>query len=342
MYASVNGMCNIRCNSFFALSLFMQLKFFFAIPLSLVLLACNSTMKTKPIDNEVVQESSPQRFILSDGLQISLTPPAGFSLTTEHFGFTQAETFSRIKVYEVEIPYKEYLPSLSAEKLALYKMQLVKQEDITIANAICHISEVKQAIAGTVFDKKFLVCGDELSSVVVESSYPESAPKKQKEAIEDTITSLSVKADNNLRVFTGLPFYLKQTPGYKITKRFRNSIVLEPLANQSNYENNESTIVISHGVSENTSSEQLSAHFLSKVTNEGLIEISNRKSIKIGGIPALESTAYIQENDKKYWFKQVVSYQENRFLLIQGRAREGEAGEFERVFEELLSNFEFR
>ena len=100
--------------------------------------------------------------------------------------------------------------------------------------------------------------------------------------------------------------------------------------------------MLSHGASENTSSEQLSAHFLSKVANEGMIELSNRKSIKLGGIPALESTAYIQENDKKYWFKQVVSYQEDRFLLIQGRALEVEAIEFERMFEELLSNFEFR
>lgn len=321
----------------------MQLKFFFAIPLSLVLLACNSTMKTKPIDNEVVQESSlPQRFILSDGLQVSLMPPTGFSLTTEHFGFTQAETFSRIKVYEVEIPYQEYLSSLSAEKLALYKMQLVKQEDITIANAICHISEVKKAIAGTVFDKKFLVCGDELSSVVVESSYPESAPKKQKEVIEQAITSLSVKADNNLRVFTGLPFYLTQTPGYKITKRFRNSIVLEPLTQNLNDEDNENTVVISHGVSENTSSEQLSAHFLSKAASEGAIEAITRNNVKLGGIAALESTVNILEKDKKYWFKQVVSYQKDRFLLIQARILEGEGVEFRGVVDELLSNFEFK
>ena len=303
----------------------------------LLLTACSSTQHpTKKVAGS--NEGQQQRFILSEGLHISLIPPSGFTLTPEHYGFVQPESFSRIKAYEVEVPYKMYTSRINKQAVTENKMQWVKQEDIKIADAICRQISLKQVIAGTVFDKNLLICGDELSSVVVEASYPESASKQHRQAIFESIASLNINADNNLRLFTGLPFKLSATPGFKITKRFTNSIVLK--ATEENALN--STVVISHGTAEAASVDELAMHLLTKGYSPEDIQIVSSESGKLDGISALKTAAHVKHSDgEAYWKKQVLSYQGGRFLLIQLICPLSLANEQEKALTKLLQQFTF-
>lgn len=303
--------------------------------------ACSTTPSLhaeKKSSASVTIAAQPQRFILSDGLQVRLSPPSGFSLTPEHYGFVQPESFSRIKVYEVEVPYQEYLQGLNQESLAQRKIQLVTKEDIELQNAVCHLATLKQAIAGTVFDKKMMICGDELSSVVIEASYPESANATHKQAIFQSITSLSVNIDNQLRLFTGLPFAFNETPSYKITARFRNSLVMRPLSDNSG----KSTVVVSHGISENTTTQQLAMHLMAKNGSPDDIDIVRNEPTTLGSIPALATTAYINIAGEAYYTKQILSYQGDRFLLVQTRVPKGKEVVTNSKLNSLLSHFVFK
>lgn len=317
----------------------MLSKWLFLLTISICLPSCIATQKQETSGNTSLAESAQaQRFMLSDGLHVRLTPASGFSLTPEHYGFVQAESFSRIKVYEVEVPFQEYLLGFSQESLAQQKMQLVKNNVVQLQNAVCNLISVKQAIAGTVFDKEILICGDELSSVVVEASYPESATKAHKQAIYHSITSLSVKTDKQLRLFTGLPFKLTETPDYKITTRFRNSIVMQPLSDSSG----KSTLVISHGMSEGTTTQQLAAHLISKDTSPDDINILTNEQTALDSIPALATTAHVNIDGEIYYIKQILSYQNDRFLLVQTRVPIATKANTNEMIEKLLSNFSFK
>lgn len=303
--------------------------------------ACSTTPSLHTEQNpkaSVTAAAQPQRFILSDGLQVRLTPPSGFSLTPEHYGFVQPESFSRIKVYEVEVPYQEYLKGFNQEDLAKRKIQLVTKEDIELQNAICHLATLKQAIAGTVFDKQVMICGDELSSVIIEASYPESATTAHKQAIYQSITSLNVNIDNQLRLFTGLPFAFTETPGYKITTRFRNSLVMRPLSDNSG----KSTLVVSHGISENTTTQQLAMHLMAKNGSPDDIEIVRNEATTLGNIPALATSAYINIAGEAFYTKQILSYQSDRFLLVQTRVPKDREDVTNSKLDSLLSHFVFK
>lgn len=309
--------------------------------LLLSLAACSATpnLKSETMRDEPLQ---PQRFILNDGLQVSLVPPSGFTLTPEHYGFAQPESFSRIKVYEVEVPYKTYTGRITKETTAESKLQWVEQKDIEIANAICNLTLLKQIIAGAIFDKQLLICGDELSSVVVEASFPESANKTHRQAIFDSMLSLNVNTNNQLRLFTGLPFKLNETPGFKITKRFANSIVLQPVE-ESAAGSKESTVVISHGTTDATSIDELAIDLITKGYSAENIEILTNSASKLDGIPALATTAYVTSSEgEEYWIQQILSHQNKRFLLIQTQSLKDRQKDSDWTLSNLAEYFKFK
>lgn len=321
----------------------MQLKNLFFTSLLVCLTACSSTRNLES-NTPQVETDQPQRFILNDGLQVSLTPPAGFTLTPEHYGFAQPESFSRIKVYEVEVPYKTYTTRITKETMAENKLQWVEQKDVEVADAVCKLTVLKQAIAGTIFDKQLLICGDNLSSVIVEASYPESANKVHRQAIFDSMTSLNVNTDDNLRIFTGLPFKLNATPGFKITKRFANSIVLQSLEDNTEESSSaESVVVISHGTTDATSIDELAINLITKGYSPESIEILTNSASKLDGIPALTTTACAKnKSGDANWIRQTLSYQDNRFLLIQTREHRKPNLSDSLDFDKLLAEFEFK
>ena len=152
------------------------------------------------------------------------------------------------------------------------------------------------------------------------------------------MTSLNVNAENSLRFFTGLPFKLTSTPDYKITKRFRNSVVLQPLSDESG----KNSVVISYGTSENTTVGQLAELLISKGNAPEDIEILTNEQAKLQNIPALETTAYINVSGETYWVRQLLSYQDNRFLLVQTRAPKVDKVTTNEKLENLLGYFVLR
>ena len=247
-------------------------------------------------------------------------------------------------MYEVEAPYKTYTTRITKETMAENKLQWVEQKDVEVANAVCKLTVLKQAIAGTVFDKQLLICGDNLSSVVVETSYPESANKIHRQAIFDSMTSLNVNTDENLRIFTGLPFKLNATPGFKITKRFANSIVLQSLEdNSKENSSDESVVVISHGTTDATSIDELAINLITKGYSPESIGILTNGASKLDGVPALTTVASAKiENNPKNHIKQVLSYQSGRFLLIQARAQNDSKVMKEQGLAGIIDNFRFK
>jgi hypothetical protein len=306
-----------------------------ALASSFILLsACSST------SDELKEMNSPQIFRISEGIEVSLIAPVGFNITQEHYGFAQAESFSRLKVMEVEAPYSSYLTSLTKENLLKNKLQLRNSEQINVSGALCTLMTLRQNIAGTYFEKLWLIAGDNLSSIQVEASYPEGASSKLKSEIKKSVLSLSVATEQTNRLYTGLPFMFTNTPEFKVKQRYANSVVLLPVEKTDSQE----SIVVSHGVTKQPieNIKQLSEHFLKKGKHYKNVEILKNEMIKINEIPALLTIAYVDLNEKPSFVYQVTSYQKEKFLLLQGQTPKANKTQFKNKIDELLKHFKFK
>lgn len=292
-------------------------------------------------DTSAPQSSNlPQTFRISEGIEVNLVAPTGFNLTQEHYGFAQAESFSRIRIDEKALPYIPYTNSLTKEILLKNQLQLVKQEQIDIHGSICTLLTLRQGIAGTYFEKLWLIAGDDLSSIQIEASYPEGSNQKHRSAIKASLLSLSVTTDENKRIFTGLPFLLKGTPGFLVKKRFTNSVLLLPVAE----EDTSISLVISHGATKQSVEDiqALSEHFINNSKHYKNIDILTNEMIKLNNIPALATRVNVKINELPIQVYQILSYQKDRFLLIQAQSPKDKGSELRIMVDELLEHFEFR
>ena len=289
---------------------------------------------------KVPQTNLAQSFRLSDGLEMSLIPPDNFTITAEHFGFAQAESFTRIKISEIETPYASYIAILTKQNLLKNKVELLNSEQIKVGNAWCTLLTLRENIAGTYFEKRWLISGDKLSSIKIAASYPEGAAQALKQKIKESLLTLSVNTDDNKRIYTGLPFNLAATPDFKVKTRFANSIVLQSIDDTKK----SNLVVISHGKTKTVieDTQQLADHFLKNNKNFEYVEIIKNNTIKQDGMPALATTAYAENKDQKYWLYQVLVYQKERFLLVQGQSLKENKLQFSQSVNELLTHLKFK
>ncbi|KPV96566.1 hypothetical protein AN214_01387 [Pseudoalteromonas sp. P1-9] len=304
-----------------------------ALALSLTFMgACSST------SDQQNNETLTQTFRVSQGMEVQLEKPQGFKLTREHYGFVQPETFSRIKVNEVEVPYEQYLTNLTTENLLKSQLQLLKTENVVVNGANCTLLTLRQIIAGTYYEKLWLVAGDSLSSLKIEASYPESSNKQHKDVIKQSLFSAAVQTDDDARLYTGLPFLFTGIDNFKIVQRNLNSVVLV----SENFPN--ASVVVSHGKlsSEMENIESLSHHFLNNSKSLSDVEITKDEPIKIDGIPAIATQAYVTKGDLPAWVYQVTSSQKGKFLLIQALSNKVDRKPFSKELESLISQFKFR
>ncbi len=301
------------------------------IPCSL-LVACTATQQ--------LPQPNYQAFQLSPGLAAAMLPPAGFRITPEHYGFVQPETFTRIKIQEIETPYSAYNEQITTASLAKLQLALLDDKEVEISGAKCRLLTLQQNIAGIYYTKLWLLAGDELSSIQVEASFPQSASNSHKEQIIKAIESLTVKTNQKQRVYTGLPFAFTKLGNFKALERFSNSLVLT-LPNDANEWNR---VVVSHGTTKEKISdlEKLSEHFLSRDKTFEKVEILNHKATTVDKIPALESFAYMHKEGQDFWVYQIVSVQETRFLLLQGIAPKKEKERFKEELNALISGLHFQ
>ncbi|MFH6955665.1 hypothetical protein ACHSBP_21385 [Pseudoalteromonas sp. XMcav1-K] len=297
-----------------------------------LLTACSSTS-----DQNKNQEIA-QTFRLNQGIEVRLSVPQGFKLTQEHYGFIQPESFSRIKISEVEIPYQTYLTQLTPENFLKNQLQLMKSEIVEVNGAKCSLLTFKQVISGTYYEKLWLIAGDKLSSIKIEASYPEGSSMNHKAAIKKSLFSTAVKTDNSSRLYTGLPFYFKDTSGFKLVQRNLNSVVF--ISNKIKG----ATVVLSHGklAKPIDNIEQLSNHFLSNSNSISDPEIISNNQIKIDSIPALATQAYALHQSNQSWVYQITSFQKNKFLVVQALSKKPERVEFIQELEQLIEQFKFK
>ncbi len=101
-------------------------------------------------------------------------------------------------------------------------------------------------------------------------------------------------------------------------------------------------MVISHGASENTTINPLAELLISSGTSPEDIEILANEAAKLDKISALATTAYVNVAGETYWIKQVLTYQNNRFLLVQTRVPKADKTIANQKLENLLSHFKFK
>lgn len=279
-----------------------------------------------------------QRFQLSKGLDVKIDVPNDYAIAADFLGFENRSTLSKISFEEITSPLPAIKETLTEEAFEKIQLEFINEEEVNVDNVSAKLLTLKQAINGIYFEKLWLVTGDNLSTVRVTASYPESKKSTIGEQLRASLLSTKLHLKIEERVFTGLPFELAATAPFEITKRAANSIVLkEPEI--------DATVVISHGkINEQNKGnvEELAQFFIDSTRSLSNVEILKRDSIKIASLPANRVQAYAKQSTNDLWFCQLLITHNEKFALIHATSKKENKEEAEKSLYNLLENFRFK
>jgi len=279
-----------------------------------------------------------QRFQLSKGLDIKIDVPNDYAIAADFLGFENRSTLSKITFEEIASPLPTIKETLTREVFEKIQLEYINEEEVNVDNIKAKLITLKQAINGVYFEKLWLITGDNLSTVRVTASYPESQKATIGEKLRASLlsTQLLLKIEN--RIFSGLPFELTTTLTYEITKRATNSIVLKD-------SNIDSTVVISHGKIDNKNKddiEGLAQFFIDSTRSLSNVEILKRDSINIANLPAIRIQAYAKQNNNDLWFCQLLITHNEKFALIHTTSKKDNKEVAEKSLYKLLESLRFK
>jgi len=278
-----------------------------------------------------------QRFQLSPGLDIKINVPVNYSIAPDFLGFENNDLISKIMVEEITSPLSVVTAQLNEQAFNKVQLEFINSENITIDSRQATFITLKQAINGVYFEKLWLLTGDELSSVKIAASYPESKRENTGQELKRSLLSTALKIDMQKRIFTGLPFTFNTNNYYQIAMRASNSIVLK--ATEDN-----ASIVFSHGKvhAKDENKESLSQFFIDSAKSLENIEVLSRDTIKVSGLPAQRVIAYGQKEGEDIWFSQTLVISGDKFTLIHAMSPKDKKITASDELDKLLKTFSFK
>lgn len=147
------------------------------------------------------------------GTQLSLVPPAGFSLSNRFAGFQHEKSGASIVVTELPAPLQATTEGFTAEALQAKGMVLVDKQAIDFAGGKALFLKVSQQAQGQTFLKQILLFGDSRKTVMVNGVYPEASKTLEIE-IRAALVSASYLEGQNADPQEAVPFriHVEGTP----------------------------------------------------------------------------------------------------------------------------------
>lgn len=272
---------------------------------------------------------------------IIIEPPAGFSAATSFNGFEQIETFTTIKLEQNEL-------TLSATLAAQLKQNLetLESENISVSGLEGLLITHQKTIGQTLFHQMSLIFGDELGSVKVIASYPQTMAKSMGPMIKKTLTGVKMRRVSQSRLFNRLPFVIQDSADLIYQTRTENSVILVDKAPYDPQTSFQPLYVVSHSqVTDNIDDVKQLAQQLIE-TNRAFRDITpvSQKYTTLAGVQAhrIIAKARHRETQVEVLFYQVLAINDNRFLVAQGAAPYTEKERFIIKFDQITDNISFK
>ena len=280
------------------------------------------------------------------GTDITLSPPANFITATSFVGFQQIETFSTIKIAQLEQPYAEALLEANQQRADTSGAPVPDSLSLRVGTREAQLFALTTKISGETFNQWLLIIGDAHRSISITATYPDWAAATMSDPLRESLLSAQWLRSAQQQLFYDLPFVVSETADLKFTKRTANMLILADAPPTGSVQTTTPAMVIGHLTSDTPiiDIKAFSHAQLAKLKTIELVDLVNEGEVKVDGIRAYKITATARSvaTGDILSFGQILAFQEYRYLLIHQSVREAAFGAYEAQFAEVVASLRFK
>jgi hypothetical protein len=139
------------------------------------------------------------------GTNVSLAPPAGYSLARQYPGFEQDSGAASIMVTELPGPAADMLRAMTGEALATRGLILVTAHDQMVSGHPARLLNIRQQTINGDALKWMLITGDGATTIMIVGTYPALGSPSTGSAIEQSLLTTAWETATAVKTFE-LPF----------------------------------------------------------------------------------------------------------------------------------------
>ena len=290
--------------------------------------------------------ASPAGAAIIEGVNVRLQPPPGFTQTQAFTGFQQMETFSSIQVDELEAPFQTLATQLTPEFYATTNTRLVDSRQLQSGSRDALLLELETELSGAQLNKWVLLIGDALRSITITATYPRWAADTMREPLKASLLSAEWLRTDEEQFLHDLPFIVSQSEDLKFSRRTANMLVLADTGETGELRPAVPAITIGHLASKTALPDikTLSHGQIDQLQSIDIIEILEEKETTIDGIRSYEIVARVRLNATgiPHLFRQILTVQSLRYLLIHASVDEREAQKYQPQFNRVIASIAFK
>jgi hypothetical protein len=130
--------------------------------------------------------------ILVPGTRVRMRPPARAQPGSGFAGFMWPEDIASIMITEWPAPYAEISEPFTTSQGAIAPgLTLLRRKEVDVNGCVGVLVELEMVTKEITFRRQLLVCGDDKSTLMVASIYPETTAHHYAEAFRNALTSVS-------------------------------------------------------------------------------------------------------------------------------------------------------
>ncbi len=277
------------------------------------------------------------------GTRVAMKKPEGLEPAERFAGFINEETATSIMISEIPASVDELDEGFSGPAARARGMTLLSSAKVTLPDGAGTLFHFKQEAQGILFLKWLLLRGNKDRSVMITATFREELKDSVSEKLRNAVLGTRWFAETLSDPRAGLPFALEEHEALRVARRMGNMLIftksrtVPAAAGEPRFFAGLSI----GGAVPNEGRESFVKSRAKQTATLKEIEIGPVREVTIDGLPGfeLEASAKDAGTGAPTILYQVMLFDDNGYVLMQGMVATSQAGEYPKVFRAMARSF---
>jgi hypothetical protein len=255
----------------------------------------------------------------------------------------QESTNASIMITEMDGPYSKVTAGFDGPQWQSRGMRLLQKEALTIDGWTGMLLRIEQDAYGNTFAKWLLVFGDERQTIMITATYPKELDQELGARLRNTVIGAKFDANRQVDPFADLPFSIGAARNLKFAKRMGNMLIFTRDGVMPMESPEDPFFVLGYALSDvNVGDQKKFAE--DRLAQTALIsdaQMLTNEPITIDGLGGseIEATARHTKSGTSLLVYQVILFDGETYILMQGRSGATTRSEYLPAFKTLAKSF---
>jgi hypothetical protein len=255
----------------------------------------------------------------------------------------QESTSASIMISELDGPYTDVSAGFDGPQMQSRGMRLLQKDDLTIDGWTGMLLRIEQDAHGITFAKWLSVFGDERQTIMITATYPKELEQELGATLRDTVIGAEFDANRQVDPFADLPFLIGAAQNLQFAKRMGNMLIFTRDGVMPMESPEDPFFILGYAVSDVQIGDQkkFAEDRLAQTALISDAETLANETITIDGLGGseIEATARHTESGTSVLVYQVILFDGETYILMQGRSGAGMRSEYLPAFKSLAKSF---